>query len=158
MGEGNSQHRSLNGWCVTAQYREQPVQKRQLLSAVYLNIALTPLTWEMETSDIPCRSRNKVVSSPYRQVFVWRKTPLIFFAMLNVKREEQQEKKKRLLFSGLFLGVVFFCLGWVGFFFSDVHPFFLRSLLPHPLLAPACSSEVTLPSSVFAFPSFGWLE
>lgn len=80
------------------------------------------------------------------------------FAMLNVKREEQQEKKKKLLFSGLFLGVGFF-LSWVGwFFFLDVHPFFLRSLLPHPLLAPACSSEVTLPSSVFAFPSFGWLE
>lgn len=126
MEKGNSQHRSANSSCVTVQYREEPVWQKQVVSATYLNIPLTSPTWEMESADIPIRNRNKVGSSPYWQVFLWRKILLNVFAVLNMEKNGRKKKKKRC-----------FLVVWWGFLFG----FFLMYTL-------LCASPSTPPPPV----------
>lgn len=74
------------------------------------------------------------------------------FAVLNMKREQQQEKRFLLAVLEVFL-FFSFVLG----FLSSIHPFII-----YPLYLTLCwlsrAAARSLPSSVFVFPSFGLLE
>lgn len=148
MGEGNSWHRSLNSSCVAAQYREELVWKRQIVSAAYLNIPLTSLIWDRETPNIPSRSRNKVGSSPYQQVFIWRKTPLTFLLCWIWK--EKNRRKKKLLFSG-FGGFLVFGL----FFFLTYTPSFSIPFYPTPSWLPHAAARSRCHHLFLYFPHLG---
>lgn len=129
MGEGNSWHRSLNSLCVAAQYREESVWKRQIVSAAYLNIPLTSLIWERETPNIPSRSRNKVGSSLYQQVFIWRKTPLTVLLCWTWKEKNRRKKASFQWFWG-------FSVFWFVFFQHIPLPF------PFPSTPPPLGSRM----------------
>lgn len=87
---------------------------------------MTSLIWEMGTSDNSSRSRNKVASFPYWQMFKWRKTLLMFLLCWIWK--ENSSRKKSFLFNGFggFLG--FFSFVWG--FLSNIHSFFMYPLCP----------------------------
>lgn len=146
MEKGNSQHRSANSSCVTVRYREEPVWQKQVVSATYLNIPLTSPTWEMESADIPIRNRNKVGSSPYWQVFLWRKILLNVFAVLNMEKNGR-EKKKKMLFSSL--------VGFFVWFLFYVYPSLCIPFYPTPSCLPRAAARSRCHHLFLYFPHLG---